>query len=1054
MAFEIELTEYLYPNSDVTIQWGTFGAGATSAARIDNGIATPDDTAGIGGALEPDYDQFGLTAATFEGVTRRIRVQVRGKVDSNYGVDVALYNATGRLADSSTEGFDSPSSYSNKYTDWMYINLTTAECADLEVRITAQSASFDVFVTEVEVELDTFVPGWSVKFEGSWACAVNCTWDGDSFNVSGPGLKIGEIGTWNLGYRPTKIRMQATHNQGTPWDLDLVDYNGAVIASLAFPVAGGSQWAEADITWGSYDIWRIYDNDAPGVGNIENIAFFDGIPPDVIPLQDDRVQLRRYRTRYLVHLALPSKTLYLSDRSFLYDYTAGSQFYENYLFDLGDLPINLARLRDSTHAKIALRFRNDPALTDDFFIELDTSYRFTFADIEIYELRYLDNEDEVFAEDVKTLVFRGQCGQPTGITRAEFKIDCQPILLAKRDRLPLAVVTLDDYPAADPDDIGAIMNTLYGALGTVPCHAVVAGAVDFLTDDIDASQVTIQVSGDTKVDFSASGTIQINSEQISYSGFVIATHTFTGCVRGLGATDPEIADKGDPVFQVLSNYDYLVADHPVHSIDNVYVDGVRQIALFTAYTGQSGDELGGYAGKAVVRFSVKPVIEKQVNVPIITHDDPVAHTDSVGDDIGFSVLGSTIDTYPYAVYISNHVTNAGNAWDGNENTYASLFGSNAYLELRFPTFIYGTINTQYMHAKLGTGTWNFDGAGYPGNWTPATVGGLPSGSDWIRLQNSGGVWHLRCRMQNDNSKVNEVYKTANYNPTAAKTGSAFGSGSATGLGTASLTGNSSANTVIGEVISVDVEGYRDDGSGTYTGSPNTLITRPDHVIKHILIALLGESISNISTSFATSGSSYGSTYKFAFIMHEIASKADQLLNDLAFQARSRFAEWNGIFELVFMGSSAPTADITFTDDDLVQEPVFGFTPEVDIRNRIYAHYNLDYRKGRGQEAYDEVSEVSDATSISDSGERIANKLLSACRTAPMANDWVAWYLIQVKNEWRITNITVPWIGKLLDPGDTFILTWDFWNGVTWDITRIRVNTVNEQVQFTGQEWPS
>ena len=44
-----------------------------------------------------------------------------------------------------------------------------------------------------------------------------------------------------------------------------------------------------------------------------------------------------------------------------------------------------------------------------------------------------------------------------------------------------------------------------------------------------------------------------------------------------------------------------------------------------------------------------------------------------------------------------------------------------------------------------------------------------------------------------------------------------------------LTGNSMADSIIGGLVAADVDGWQDDGSGTYTGTPDALIERPDHI---------------------------------------------------------------------------------------------------------------------------------------------------------------------------------------------------------------------------------
>lgn len=757
--------------------------------------------------------------------------------------------------------------------------------------------------------------------------------------------------------------------------------------------------------------------------------------------QAERLELCLFDRRYLVQWVLPSKNLYISDRNYLYNYGLGTQRYENYLFDLSNLAVDLARVADNRNTKITLRFRNDPILNVDRLIELNATYRFCFSEVYIYELR-LVTPGETFASPVATLVFRGVCGQPYDITRREFKVDAHNVLLAKRDRLPLQVVDTAVDANADPDDVGKIRNTIYGTVENVPCRCVVAGAKDTLAADIDDDDVTITVSGETKIAFPGSGTIQIDDEQITYTGF--ASNQFTGCTRGASAVGH---NAGAAVFEVLSEYIYEVAKHPVKAIDAVYAGDVKQTAGFTAYTGQSGDELAGYAGRAVIKFTVLPVIKKQVQVEA---NDTIAVNDTttVSDDINFSSANATREVFPNGQN-NDGATNPDRIWDGADLPPCELGSSGNWVEPTFPSTSYGTIVTQYAYVIAGGSGDNTLNAS--SGWSPSSItAGLMS---TFRFTKSGGSWNdsIRITAGAANRYVYEIWKEVEYTPTLTKSGGASRV-AATKSGTVTVVGNSSADTVIGSVTA-DVDGYQDDGAGTYTGTASALIERPDHVLKHILIALLGEVAGNIGTSFAASGTSYGATYKFGFLLHEVAQQADRLLQALAFQCRSKFVEWNGKFELIYQGA-APAASKTFTDDELLDEPVFGYTPEVDIRNRIYAHYKRDYRKSGGHEAYDGVASDSDATSISNNGERVERVELSACRDATMAADWVGWYLDQVKQEWRTVEGEVPWIGKALDVGDTFSLTWDFFNAVTWDPVEIDVDRMRERVRIRGQEWPS
>lgn len=52
---------------------------------------------------------------------------------------------------------------------------------------------------------------------------------------------------------------------------------------------------------------------------------------------------------------------------------------------------------------------------------------------------------------------------------------------------------------------------------------------------------------------------------------------------------------------------------------------------------------------------------------------------------------------------------------------------------------------------------------------------------------------------------------------------------------------------ITNLISADIDGYQDDESGSYTGTPGALIERPDCVLKHLWCEVLGAP-AKISTS--------------------------------------------------------------------------------------------------------------------------------------------------------------------------------------------------------------
>jgi hypothetical protein len=69
------------------------------------------------------------------------------------------------------------------------------------------------------------------------------------------------------------------------------------------------------------------------------------------------------------------------------------------------------------------------------------------------------------------------------------------------------------------------------------------------------------------------------------------------------------------LYEARDRYVYLIASHPVREVNAVYVDGSRLIEGYQAYTGQGGEELPGYEGKAVLVFGCSPYVARQFNVP-------------------------------------------------------------------------------------------------------------------------------------------------------------------------------------------------------------------------------------------------------------------------------------------------------------------------------------------------------------------------------------------------------------------------------------------------------
>ena len=185
-----------------------------------------------------------------------------------------------------------------------------------------------------------------------------------------------------------------------------------------------------------------------------------------------------------------------------------------------------------------------------------------------------------------------------------------------------------------------------------------------------------------------------------------------------------------------------------------------------------------------------------------------------------------------------------------------------------------------------------------------------------------------------------------------------------------LKGSSVADTVLGREVVATVDGYQDDASGTYTGTPNALIERPNHVIKHFL-----NTYANVNLSkFSTNTNNYFNTnnYKFSILINE-RKKLKTWLATMAWQCRSFFRFSSGSAYLTLRPDSLTsqksiTSNMIRMDENNKTTLKLARSPLEEVINKIKIYYNRDWLK-TGEEAYASISSASDSTSITTYGEK-------------------------------------------------------------------------------------
>ncbi len=279
-----------------------------------------------------------------------------------------------------------------------------------------------------------------------------------------------------------------------------------------------------------------------------------------------------------------------------------------------------------------------------------------------------------------------------------------------------------------------------------------------------------------------------------------------------------------------------------------------------------------------------------------------------------------------------------------------------------------------------------------------------------------------------------------------------------GSGTAntgdSLTGNTVAETVIGKEVTIEGTGYPDDGSGTYTGSPNSLIRTPAYIIKYLLMAKYGLLAGEIGASLGPAAAAQAAAgYVFDFQWKDLLkTRRDDggktiidLIDDLAFQSRSVFY-WGptGTAELAFIPSTPPASAMTIKEAETVTGFAFGRTSEQDIYNRIEARYDYIYSDNpitgakKGNWAGDSTDEDSGpGSSQAKYGIFFKRYDLWAVRNGAQVPDWLAFRIQQEKDRLLPVQFDINWNkGLVLEPGDTFDIEGPLHNGMQFWSTSV------------------
>jgi hypothetical protein len=165
---------------------------------------------------------------------------------------------------------------------------------------------------------------------------------------------------------------------------------------------------------------------------------------------------------------------------------------------------------------------------------------------------------------------------------------------------------------------------------------------------------------------------------------------------------------------------------------------------------------------------------------------------------------------------------------------------------------------------------------------------------------------------------------------------------------------------IDPIITFNCAGIKDDGSGTYTGTPYAVITKPTHVIKHFLCYFMGWEIVDIDDTSFSNIQDYLDSLAFPHSTYqcgitEIRNTRDILL-DLAYQCFCRLYYDGSLWKIAMPAESdlsvhhiedkniqdgswniEPFDSGYFSNDIIVKYKEY-FYEDIDERLKLYQHY--------------------------------------------------------------------------------------------------------------------
>jgi hypothetical protein len=563
-------------------------------------------------------------------------------------------------------------------------------------------------------------------------------------------------------------------------------------------------------------------------------------------------------------------------------------------------------------------------------------------------------------------------------------------------------LSLTDYPDAHPDDVGKVMNIVYGANNMVPGLRADWSAQTTLKTGIDDTYTTsLELSDASR--FPSTGSIWIDEEKIAYAsktGNVLNTLT-----RAQAGTTGAVHSVGAGVIEAKTQYDSVLASHALKTITSIFAEisgnRLRVDAGVTALVVNGKQIL-----RAIEQITLAPTGEAAIVDTIEVSDPGHAHSDAgAGTPVSGNLCNGNSDG-------SGHWYTSGSSgapWDGDLNTVFTFYFNTpgntsgwAYLDVHFPAWGGGSVSAVY--AVLTHSCWA------PGGNGSFTCAGQSITNNGNKIQQKiyvGATYPSSVRVygsfSNNNSCFIQLYELSLEVHSEATT-----ENKANVLKTGSVTISGMVFTKTVERFLALCDGYADDSSGSVTGTPLALIERPDHVTNHFLYTYAGNPLASFYSDAATK---LAAIYKFAVVINEYKTLKTWLAK-FAWESRCYFRFAPSRAELLLrpdtlLSDKTITANMIKMDETGRSSMRVKRSPIDEIINKIALHYDRDATK-TGDEAYRGMIEATDAISITRYSEYEKPELFyfDFVQSAAMAQEVLNFYLARFAYRKKIATMTL------------------------------------------------